>query len=82
MTKEQIELAKRAIAKGAIVEVMSNTDSQLWLRVYAWGRIAGNFVFDSNKNLIKSEIIERDYYPLELALYKISEKKRGRPSKK
>jgi hypothetical protein len=65
---------KRSLAKGAKA-VVTTTENGYYVEVSAFGRLVGKFSFDRSKNLVKKFIIEKYFYPLDLAIYEVSKKR-------
>lgn len=63
-----------ALSKGARVKITS-TDYGFYVEVNGYGRILGKFKFNKDKVLISKFIIEKDFYPFELAVYELSKKR-------
>ena len=68
------ELAIKALKKGAKAKITS-TDYGFYVEVGGYKRIFGKFKFNKDKKLIGKMIIERDFYPFELAVYELSKKR-------
>lgn len=72
--KDMDKLAKKALVKGAKA-IVTNTDYGYYVEVGGFNRKFGKFKFDKSKNLLSKMVIEKDFYPLELAIYEVSKKR-------
>jgi hypothetical protein len=65
------DFVRIALSKGARARITS-TDYGFYIEVIGFGRILGKFKFNKDKGLISKLVIEKDFYPLELAKYELS----------